>query len=404
MLIDVGKADTHDMSDIEALDAHFAKRRDDELAASMAAERSKIDVARSAARATVIKRAGVATLLGGVGLGAALFGASFLVTPRVHFTDVDVPRISMRDVTVDRVIPHDVPVQNVVPHETVIEVPRIVVKDTPAPPPKAADPGPSADASPAPRNPAEKKFEATPGWKESVVKGRIVRSDKNGFILTTEDGETSFYPANVRPDGTVEDVPSMRDDVSGFIGDLTFCREQPQRANKPFFACSVLLPDGTETTIKQVPIGFPAPPSGLSSRSCPPSKSGLPVLECGTPPAPEMITTLVDVNGFDVRAMIDTGNSSGMSIPKKLADQLVRLNRADRGASSQTTLADGSTENVETITIHYITVDQRVLHDVAASVSPNDEAPVLLGLGALNRLGPYHFTDDGRIVFTGAPA
>ena len=105
MLLDVGKADTHDMSDIEALDAHFAKRRDDELAASMAAEQAKIDVARSAARATVIKRAGVATLLGGVGLGAALFGASFLVTPQVHFTDIEVPRVTMRDVTVDHVVP-----------------------------------------------------------------------------------------------------------------------------------------------------------------------------------------------------------------------------------------------------------------------------------------------------------
>ena len=81
MLINVGKSDTHDMSDIEALDAHFAKRRDDELAATMAAEAAKTDVARSAARATLVKRAGVATLLGGIGLGAALFGASFLVTP-----------------------------------------------------------------------------------------------------------------------------------------------------------------------------------------------------------------------------------------------------------------------------------------------------------------------------------
>ena len=64
MLINVGKSDTHDMSDIEALDAHFAKRRDDELAATMAAEAAKTDVARSAARATLIKRAGVATSSG----------------------------------------------------------------------------------------------------------------------------------------------------------------------------------------------------------------------------------------------------------------------------------------------------------------------------------------------------
>ena len=157
----------------------------------------------------------------------------------------------------------------------------------------------------------------------------------------------------------------------------------------------------------QEPIGkssmIDSPASGLSSHSCPPSKSGLPVLECGTPPATEMIMTEVDINGFERRAMVDSGNSFGLSIPKKLADQLVRLDRANRIGSSRTTLADGSVQSVETITIHYITVDGRMLRDVVASVSPSDEAPILLGLAALNRLGAWHFTDDGRLVITGSP-
>ena len=155
MLIDVGKADTHDMADISALDAHFAQKRADEHAAAMAAEAAKIDVARSAARATVIKRAGVATLLGGVGLGAALFGASFLVTPQVHFTDIEVPRVTMRDVTVDHVIPHDVPVDHVVPHEKVIEIPRVVEKTV---------------------TKKEDDFIHRPDYEAATNKGRIIKS------------------------------------------------------------------------------------------------------------------------------------------------------------------------------------------------------------------------------------
>ena len=280
--------------------------------------------------------------------------------------------------------------------------PRIVQHDAaPAPiaQPKAITSDPSADASPAPRNPAESRFEATPGWKASIIKGRILRPDKNGFILATEDGETGFYPANVNPNGSVVDAPSMRDDVSGLLNDLTFCREQPRPTDKKFFVCSVLLPDGTETTIKQAPIGSSPPASGLSSYSCPPSKSGLSVLECGVPAATDMILVDVDFGSETfVNSMVDTGNSFGLSIPKKLADQLIRSGRANRIGSSQTTLADGSVQSVETIAVHRITVDGRMLRDVVTSVSPSDSAPVLLGLGALNRLGPYHFT-GGRIVF-----
>src|SRR5580698_10599676 len=36
---------------------------------------------------------------------------------------------------------------------------------------------------------------------------------------------------------------------------------------------------------------------------------------------------------------------------------------------------------------------------VEAAVSPSDTAPVLLGLGALNRLGPFKI-EEGRLVFT----
>jgi hypothetical protein len=70
---------------------------------------------------------------------------------------------------------------------------------------------------------------------------------------------------------------------------------------------------------------------------------------------------------------------------------------------AKTTLADGSVHDISVITIKTISVDGRVLHDVDAGVADNEAAPILLGLGALNRLGPYTI-GDGRIVFTGEPA
>jgi predicted aspartyl protease len=52
------------------------------------------------------------------------------------------------------------------------------------------------------------------------------------------------------------------------------------------------------------------------------------------------------------------------------------------------------------IMIDRITVDGRTLHGVEAVVSRNNGASILLGLGALNRLGPYTIK-DGQLVFTG---
>jgi predicted aspartyl protease len=52
------------------------------------------------------------------------------------------------------------------------------------------------------------------------------------------------------------------------------------------------------------------------------------------------------------------------------------------------------------VVIDYITVDGRHLRDVVAAIAPNG-APILLGLGALNRLGDYHIADS-KLVFTGS--
>jgi clan AA aspartic protease (TIGR02281 family) len=118
-----------------------------------------------------------------------------------------------------------------------------------------------------------------------------------------------------------------------------------------------------------------------------------------TKPADTMVSLNVDVNGYELEAMVDTGCSWPMSIPQALADKLVSLNRATRTTPAKSTLADGMVQDTEVVVINYVTVDGRRLTDVTAAIAPNG-APILLGLGALNRLGQYTIT-DGKLTFTG---
>ena len=177
MLLDVGKADIHDMSDIETLDAHFAKRRDDELAADMAAEAAKIDVARSAVRATLVKRAGVATLLGGIGLGAALFGGSFLLKPKIVTVEKLAERIIEKPVdrVVEKIVTKEVPgPERIV--EKIVEKPVYVTKK-------------------------EDDFIHRPDYQAATNKGRIIKS-KDGigvFFETTPVSSRWIRPGLMTP-------------------------------------------------------------------------------------------------------------------------------------------------------------------------------------------------------------
>jgi hypothetical protein len=112
------------------------------------------------------------------------------------------PRFTTREVIVDHVVQKDVAINNLIPHDIPIEIPRIVA------------------ATPAPTTPEERSFVATPGWKGAVVRGRIERAQGNGFVLLTDEGEKSFYPAKVGADGKVKPNPTMKDVVTASIGAL----------------------------------------------------------------------------------------------------------------------------------------------------------------------------------------
>jgi hypothetical protein len=156
----------------------------------------------------------------------------------------------------------------------------------------------------------------------------------------------------------------------------------------------VALHNGVEVNI----LKKPAPAGAVSSM---PKLTPAPApAHAPTTSATDMVMVDVYVASYPVEAMVDTGCSFPMSVPKAYADALVRIGLAARSRSAQSILADGSTHPVDMIVIKSITVDGRTLSNVEASVSSSDTAPILLGLGALNRLGSYTIT-DGRLVFTG---
>ena len=172
---------------------------------------------RATARAIVIKRAGVAALLGGAGLGLALFGASYLLElPRINYRDIEVPRLTFRDVTPDHVIPRDVPINNPVPHDVEVAIPRIVVVTE-----------------------AEKRFIDSKAYADATIHGRIVpsRSDR---MLSFDDGN-DYTPT----------LPAMAADAARFVGLWGYCA--PIGATDRFY-CYALMPDGRVASVPQIPI------------------------------------------------------------------------------------------------------------------------------------------------------
>ena len=206
----------HDDSAVTSLEDFHARKRELE--------------ARAITRAAVLHAAWRPMLAGAV--GAALVVAAVWVTlPRFSVREVVVDHVAPKDVTVDHVVPHDVQVDHVITKDVTIEIPRIV------------EPAPLA------RTPAEERFTGTKDWSEAVIRGRILRPDRNGFVLMTDSGEQGFYPARIGADGKPELDPSSEDIVAPFIGDLARCNKLPVG----IFAC-VALHGGDEVFIRQTPI------------------------------------------------------------------------------------------------------------------------------------------------------
>jgi hypothetical protein len=322
---------------------------------------SRIDSFMASRRRAMFLHALWRPMLAGAAGAALIIGAAWVATPKIHYTDIEIPRVTMRDVTVDHVVPRDVLVDHLVPHDVPVA--------SAAPPAPGPTMGPQSPY--APKTPDEKKFADKPEYKAAHYHGRIITS-VDGRAISFQDGQ-SFWPAKL--DATGKPVADLEaaNDSDPYVGDLGMC---VQTADHGMWTCSAMH-DGQEVHIGRKPKGASA----------------------GTPPATEMVAVDVDVGGYPVSAMVDTGCSWPMSISSNLADALVKNKRATPTTPAKSTLADGSVQDVNVIVINQITIDGRVLQDVVAAVAPSEIAPTLLGLGALNRLGQYSI-NNGRIVFT----
>jgi gag-polyprotein putative aspartyl protease len=441
----------NDYTDVTRLDEHFAARREQELKLEADAQKAQHEAAMVPLHSERIRKMGLAALAAGAGVGLALFGASFLIAPNTRVVTVtkEVPGPE-RVVTVNNEVPgpervvtvtKEVPgpervvtVTKEVPGpERVVtkEVPgpeRVVVKEVPGPervihdapvPPvgpestsqncstmdgKSSYPcnKPSTDA---PKTSDEQKFTDKPGYKDAPYNGRIVKSI-DGNALSFADGKNLWPYHWDEPAHKAVPTPDVGFDSDELVGDLAMCTTDEHDLT----FCRAMH-NGQEVGVHGKPAVKSA--SATPPAPCPLSLMGLPTLVCDNAPKPttsndkgpvtsatDMVKVMVDVDGYPVTAMVDTGCSWPMSIPEALADLLVNQHRAARTTPAKSTLADGSVQDTQVVVLDYVTVDGRHLRDVVAAIAPNG-APILLGLGALNRLGRYAVT-DGRLVFTGA--
>jgi hypothetical protein len=205
---------TDDLHDFSHLEAHLATQR-------------RALLMREAWKPMAAGAAGAAMMIGAVVTGIWVAG------PRFSIREVEVPKVVLRDAVVPNIVSKDVTVPNIITKDVEIAIPRIV---TP---------------SPLAKTPEEQSFVATQGWSQAIVRGRILREDRNGFVLQTDAGEQGFYPAKIIG-GKVEPNLAMRDDVAPFIGDLAYCLPAPAG----IFECTALH-DGREVAIAQTPVGEP---------------------------------------------------------------------------------------------------------------------------------------------------
>jgi hypothetical protein len=375
------------------------------------AMRSSQERIRMAARSDLNRtRAGL--LISGVPTaliaGCALVGAASAAIMRPHFDFhdivIDVPKLTEKPFDLPKPVekPFDLPVPVAKPFDLPVQVAKqngAPGPETPKPvePPKA--PGPTADATPLPpKTPdnQEKKFLDRPDYKSADVKGRIVKSLDNGLHFDTGK---EFYPSHSDANGGWSFNPELQADSDPFIGDFGYCNHN---AAADAFHCYVIHDDVVQP-IPQVRRTRPLRPDGTAGTQ-PSATATQPDRAAATPAAENMVNADVDVGGYPVKAMVDTGCSWAMAMPRVLAEALVSKGLATHGGTERTMLADGTEKATDLIVINQITVDGRVLHGVVAALAESDSAPILLGLGALNRLGPFKI-ENGKIVFTsGQPA
>jgi hypothetical protein len=243
---------------------------------------------------------------------AGAVGAAIMSAAVIGSVWVILPKISTRDIVVDHVVPHEVPFDNHTPQDKPFDnyIPHDKPFDVPTPAPK-----PVASAPPA--TPAEKKFVSRPEYESAEYKGRLVY-DKDGFIRF--DNDRFFYPP-VHDPKTGEPLDEVDSDVmydtAPFLGDLAFCNKIPE--SKRQFKCLVIHNDritDLATTARSKTANDRPCANGLkcdTTQPTPSVDSPKPFADKTTSnetrPASAMVMVDVNVAGYPVTAMVDTGCS-----------------------------------------------------------------------------------------------
>jgi hypothetical protein len=206
---------------------------------------SRVDAYGAARRRANLALALWRPMLAGAAGAALVIACVYVTLPKVSYREI---RIPVLDVTHQPVVvpevtmkPVTVPDITITTHSVDIAVPRLV------------SPPPETSAATAPRTPAERRFEDGKEWKDAsvVVRGRLLREEGAGFVMDTAEGEASFFPARIGPNGPEPD-PGMKDLVAPYLGDLCACSQLPNKT----FRC-VVSHNGAETEIRQIPRGRP---------------------------------------------------------------------------------------------------------------------------------------------------
>ena len=392
MIADTDKADVVDTSHVDAALAN--------------ASRSAANARRRAMLWTVAK----SVFWGGLGIGALCFGASFLIQPKIIKVPelIEVPTVYETTRVIEKEVPAKVTEKE--PAKATPFSPMPVPKPEPPPPPtvssKGYDPCFSAStgshckvAEPPPAVPAS---ESRP-WNTLV--GKCYR----GIITDVSDDLVCFDHYNdrdhcmtvlrLRADGKAEvnvDGNPIQDTrytlmpMRRWIGYSAYSASRPE---DPAHLSDFWVADnGTLTKFVWVLKDQQAnaePHSSADSVALHTNDDG------------RSLFIDVDLGTSAYSFQLDTG-ASDMTVTETVAAGLIRDAHATSGSPETVTLADGSEHTVRSITINTVTVGTHRVSDVHATVSP-DSAPMLLGMGVLNRIGRFTVDAPSRqLTFDGA--
>ncbi len=101
------------------------------------------------------------------------------------------------------------------------------------------------------------------------------------------------------------------------------------------------------------------------------------------------------INGVKADFIFDTG-ASAISLSSSFAEQLIdlgKLSRNDYLGDGSSTIADGSSQSITFVNIKDVEIGGLHLYNVRAAIREQQNAPLLLGQSALEKLGKY--TIDG---------